>query len=346
MKKSVITLGLLLVNISLIATSHAKDEQGSFAHIPTTISTQAKAFLQMLPDPSLAPTLPTPDKKEIWKQIQAGVEAETMPRIQPLLDRLQPTIKEGVIAKVPILDITPKGWKDNSKVLIYTHGGAYTLYSAKSSLESSVSVAHQTGLRVISIDYTLAPFSQWENTLEEVVGVFKELLKDGYTMDDIAIYGDSAGGALAAGSVLKMRDEGLGMPSAVVLWSPWADITETGDSYHTLKGDEPLYTYEAFLAPSANAYADPEDQKHPYVSPVYADFTKGFPPTLIQGGTKEIFLSNFVRLYQAIDNAGQKVKLDLYEGMPHIFQYLILDSAESKTAIGKVETFLDTHLLD
>ena len=291
----------------------AEVKQESFAYLPTTISIEAKAFLKLLPDPSLAPTLPSPDKKEIWKQIQTALSAQKIPQIKLLLERLKPTIKESTISGVPVLDIKPNGWKDNGKVLIY----------AQSSLESSASTADQTGLRVISIDYTLAPFSKCQNTLEEVVNVFKGLLKDGYSMDDIAIYGDSAGGSLAAGAVLKMRDEGLGMPAAVVLWSPWSDITETGDSYQTLKGAETLYTYEAFLAPSANAYADPKDQKHPYVSPVYGDFTKGFPLTLIQGGTKELFLSNFVRLYQAIDTAGIEVKLDLYEGIPHIFQYLI-----------------------
>lgn len=163
-------------------------------------------------------------------------------------------------------------------------------------------------------------------------------------MADIAIYGDSAGGGMAAGVVLKMRDDGMGMPAAVVLWSPWADITETGDTYETLKLAEPMYIYEKHLKHSADAYADPKDQKNPYVSPVYGDYTKGFPPTLIQGGTKEIFLSNFIRLYQALDSDGQKAKLDLYEGMSHVFQAFMPDTPESKMALGKVDAFLKQHL--
>ncbi len=149
---------------------------------------------------------------------------------------------------------------------------------------------------------------------------------------------------MAAGVVLKMRDDGKGMPAAVVLWSPWADITETGDTYETLKLAEPMYLYEKHLKHSADAYADPKDQKNPYVSPVYGDYTKGFPPTLIQGGTKEIFLSNFIRLYQALDSDGQKVKLDLYEGMSHVFQAFMPDTLESKMALGKVDAFLKQHL--
>ncbi len=95
---------------------------------------------------------------------------------------------------------------------------------------------------------------------------------------------------------------------------------------------------------SDNQGADPAEQKHPYVSPVYGDFSTGFPPTLIQGGTKEIFLSNFIRLYQALDTSGQTVKLDLYEGMTHVFQPRLPDSPESTTALKKMAAFLEQHL--
>ncbi len=152
---------------------------------------------------------------------------------------------------------------------------------------------------------------------------------------DIVLYGNSAGGGLSAGSVLKMRDQGMEMPAALILWSPSSDITETGDSYVTLRDAEPFFTYRDVLGPSALAYADATDHRHPYVSPVYGDFTIGFPPTLIQGGAKEIFLSNFVRLYQALDQAGQTVKLDLYEGMPHVFMAALPESPKSRAAVGK-----------
>ncbi|MBA3978098.1 MAG: alpha/beta hydrolase fold domain-containing protein, partial [Nitrosopumilus sp.] len=95
----------------------------------------------------------------------------------------------------------------------------------------------------------------------------------------------------------------------------------------------------------ADAYANPSDQENPYVSPVYGNFSKGFPPTLIQGGTKDILLSDFVRLYQAIDQAGIPVKLDIYEGMPHDFQYILLGTPESNLAISKMNDFLKEYLI-
>src|SRR5262249_42890646 len=154
---------------------------------------------------------------------------------------------------------------------------------------------------------------------DQVLAVLDGLRREGYKPKDIAIYGESAGGALTAGSVLKMRDRGLAMPAAVVLWSPWADIADHGDSAITLEGFAPTYVYPRPLKRAADAYANPKDQKHPYVSPVYGDYAKGFPPTLIQGGTRELFLSHFVRLYRAIDGAGGRAVLDLYDGMPHVF---------------------------
>ena len=319
-------------------------KEGACVNIPSTISNEARAFLGALPDLDLAPPLPAPAEVDKWEKIQREEEARALEMQKPLVDRLRPTVAKMEIGGVPVLDIRPRGWKDDGKLLVYTHGGAYTFYSAASTLACSALAADSTGLRVISIDYTPAPRSKWRRTLAQVTAVFRELGKLGYAMGDIAVLGDSAGGGLAAGSVLKMRDDGMGMPAAVILWAPWADITDTGDSYVTLKRAEPMYVYEKQLKPSADAYADPEDQRNAYVSPVYGDFTKGFPPTLIQGGTKEIFLSNFVRLYQALDMAGRTVKLDLYEGMPHVFQAFIPASPDAKTALGKVDAFPRLYL--
>ncbi len=315
-----------------------------YVNIPDTISPEAQAVLRMMPDPNQAPSAPNPTEIEQWKVVQATMEARNLERQKDLVERLGPDVTKQDLDGVPVLEVKPRNWRDNGKVMVYTHGGAYTVQSAASTLGSSALMADATGLRVISIDYTLAPHAKWQEVTDQVVTVFTELGIQGYAMQDIAIYGDSAGGGLAAGSVLKMRDQGMGMPAAVVLWSPWSDITETGDTYATLKYAEPSYIYENALKPSADAYADPKDQKHPYVSPVYGDYSKGFPPTLIQGGTKEIFLSNFIRHYQALDIAGQTVKLDLYEGMIHVFQAAIPDSPESKLALFKVDAFLKEHL--
>src|SRR5262249_41771560 len=118
----------------------------------------------------------------------------------------------GKLGGVPILDVRPKDWKDNGKVVVYTHGGAHVMYSAASMLGRAVVFAHATGLRVISVDYTLAPLAKYNQMSDEVVGAFSALMKGGQRLADTAIYGDSSGGGLAAAVVLKMRDRGLGDP--------------------------------------------------------------------------------------------------------------------------------------
>jgi acetyl esterase/lipase len=306
----------------------------------------ARRYVESLPDPATLPPIPAADDVEGWKRAYDANEAAAAPRVQAALARYRPTVEERKVGGVPVLDVKPEGWKDDGKVLVHAHGGAYTFNTARARLPSSAAAAHATGLRVISIDYTVAPGAQWKQTTDEVVAVFEGLKKEGYEPGKIAAYGESAGGGLIPGAILKMRDQGLALPAAVVLWSPWADITNSGDSAITLAFQDPVYQYEPHLKNSANAYADPKDQKHPYVSPVYGDYTKGFPPTLVQGGTREIFLSHFVRLHRAIDGAGQTAVLDLYDGMPHVFQIRpeLADAPETQAAMKKMAAFLKEHM--
>ena len=321
----------------LLLLPAAAQEQKPYCHIPDTISKEAQDYLrQFTADPATGPGLPAPTDAEGWKRTREGFETWAGPIGEAAVKRFEPKIDERSLGGVPVLDIKPKGYAPNRKVLVYTHGGAYVLFSARSSLSNSALVADTTGLRVISVDYTLAPGAKWPKITDQVVAVVEALRKEGHDLKNIAIYGDSAGGGLAAATALKMRDKGLGMPAALVLMSPWADLSHGGDSAATLRAAEPYYTYEKQLKPAADAYADPKDQKNPYVSPVYADFSKGFPPTLIQGGTKELLLSDFVRLYQAIDGAGSAAKLDLYDGMPHVFQIPLADAPEGKAALRKM----------
>ncbi|MGB2960533.1 MAG: alpha/beta hydrolase, partial [Bacteroidota bacterium] len=281
--------------------------------IPEYLSREAKAALKEYISAQPGAPLPAPDDMRGWAKLHRENEAIWEKVNRAVVREYGPKISRREMGGVPVLEIWPKDYTESPNVLVYVHGGGYTMGSVKSSLVCSVPVANDTGLRVISVEYTVAPRGKWQKATDQVVAVLEALSGDGLGHAQIAIYGDSAGGGLAAGSVLKMRDQGMEMPGVVVLWSPWSDITETGDSYHTLRSEDPLLDYALNLKNSADAYADPEDQKHPYVSPVYGDYSRGFPPTQIQGGTKEIFLSNFIRHYQALDDAGIPARLDLYD---------------------------------
>jgi len=332
---------IILILCTFLALVYAQDLRKT---LPSTLSSDWQQFYQSLPDPTKVPPLPKPNDIQAWKQVYDVLEAPQIKRAAKFAQDMGVKTDDFHIAGVGVMEVLPKNYHDNHKILIYIHGGAYTFFSARSSLVSATLAANYTHLRTIAIDYTNPPKAKYKKVLHQVTSVIKALVKQGYSLKDIAVYGDSAGGALAAGAVLKLRDEGFGMPAVVVLWSPWADITQTGDTYITLKDAEPFFIYDTSLKASANAYADPKDQKNPYISPVYANYSKGFPPTLIQGGTREIFLSNFVRLYQKMDQEGVIVKLDLYEGMPHVFQTKLPHSHETKAALKKMEKFIQKYM--
>lgn len=313
--------------------------------VPRTVSPEAATVLTAMYEASRqAPAATRPLSNTDFDNANRQMEAAFAPANAQLADTLGATIGHEAIAGVPVVRITPRDYVQGKRMLIYVHGGAYVYFSAGTLIGLPSLIADATGLEVISIDYTLAPHARWQAVTDQVLAVWKVLLADGFDADSVGLLGDSAGGGLAAGSVLKMRDQQLPLPGALWLVSPWSDISGAGDTYETLKPADPTLTPES-LSWCADAYADPADQTHPYVSPVYGDYAKPFPPTLIQGGTREIFLSNFVRHYQAIRAGGHEAVLDLYEGMPHVFQSVVPDAPESKAAVARAVTFFDQYLL-
>ena len=334
---------LLHLDIAL-AQNSTSGQNTTYEGIPATISKEAQEELRKIAFDTTSFKIPHPTDLNEWKKLHHDTESVFMQLSQGITDLYQSNIAETKLGAVQVIDIKPKSWEDNGIVLVYTHGGAYIFGSANSTIGIPVIAANATGLRVISINYTVAPFSKWNQTTDEVVSVIRALLDhQGYSLGDIAMFGDSAGGGLVASSILKMRDEGLGMPAAAVLWSPWLDLTGNGDTYFTLKNADPYLSYDLFLKKAASAYADPADQRNPYVSAVYGNFSKGYSPTLIQGGTREILLSEFVRFYQALDQTDIPVKLDIYEGMPHVHQ-ILYKTPESKIALSKMNEFLRIYL--
>ncbi len=315
-------------------------------HIPTTVSKEAQQVIGEWSIESrnkgIENLLKADAPIEDWEAKQKEFNQMASEPLPELLEYYKPTIDTIEVGGIRAIDVKPKNYKYNGKVIVYIHGGAYVFFTADVTLLSSVPLADAIGMRIVSVDYTLAPQAKFGKITDEVLQLYQGLLKEGYEAKNISIYGDSAGGGIAAGSVLKMRDKGIELPSSLVLWSAWADIDEIGDTYFTLKDHDPNLVNKGFLDQCALAYADEKDFKNPYVSPVYGDFSKDFPPTLIQVGGKEIFLSNSIRLYRAISEGGKEVKLDVYEGMWHVFQgYYKME--ESKIAVKNTKNFILEH---
>src|ERR1051325_1004025 len=268
MKKFILTIAFcfsfaLFFHMELANSVFAQDNNSnnSTITIPTTISKEAQNALVNITKqmPEFVP--PKPNDLKAWEELNKQVSAMWISQSQSLVDSFDAKITSTKLDNVSVVDIKPKDWKDNGKILIYIHGGGYTILGANSTLNTSVPMANATGLRVISVDYSLAPFSKWNETTSEVVSVVKALKNQDNSLEDIAMYGDSAGGGLVTSSVLKMRDEGIGIPAAIVLWSPWTDVSGAGDTHSTLKSADPFIP-ETMLRNMGDAYANVTDQKN------------------------------------------------------------------------------------
>jgi acetyl esterase/lipase len=128
-----------------------------------------------------------------------------------------------------------------------------------------------------------------------------------------------------------------------MLGTPWADLTKTGDTESTNEYvDNVLPKYEGWLEAAARLYAGSHDLKEPLLSPVYADLS-GFPPAVLVSGTRDLFLSDTVRVHQKLLQAGVDAQLLVLEAQSHA-QYLDIDVPESQAALKEVAEFLDRHL--
>lgn len=311
--------------------------------LPATISPEAKAVIAFLQSAGLKQLkAPAPDDRAGWKALHSAQEEALEEPNRQVLAKLGATVNTDTIGGEPVLDIRPKGWTEDGKAIVYIHGGGFTLFSARSMAGLAALVGNAAGMRVISIDYTNPPAATWDVVQGQVDAVLKGLVAGGMSLARIAVFGDSAGGNLAMRAVLRLRDEGVGMPAAVLLFSPWADLANTGDTAITLPEADPTLSYAGFLANAARAYAGEVALDDPRVSPLHDDFGKGFPPTLIQDGTRTILLSTSVRTYRALKAAKVEATLDLYEGMWHVFQGA--PAPEAETALESAGAFLKEKL--
>jgi acetyl esterase/lipase len=301
-----------------------QDAESPYEPIPSTISMDAQEYL--LRAPAIPPFLQNRGgivrqrTKEECTRIQADFDEKWADLSTSLERECEATVDADKIAGVDVRIITPKGY-DRSRdefALIWIHGGGFVIGSPESTHGGGVRVATYSGTKVYSIGYRLAPQHPYPAGLDDCLAVYRSLLGT-YKASRIGVFGGSAGGNLALSMVLKARDQRLALPGAVVAISPWSDLTNTGDSYSTLLGQDPiLHSYEA-IEWCVHAYVDQVDLRRPLLSPVYADYRTGFPPTLVQTGTRDLFLSNCTRLYRKMKDDGVDVELSVWEGMWHGF---------------------------
>ncbi len=226
------------------------------------------------------------------------------------------------------------------KVIMYMHGGGYILGSATTNLGVPLRIGPAARMPVLSVEYRLAPENKFPAALDDGLTTYRWLLRQGYHGRDIGLLGDSAGGGLVLSLSLAIKDAHLAQPAAIVVLSPTTDLSPGSDTRVTLAAYDPLVVGDSTEHPGV--YAGTHDVKDPLISPVYGDL-RGFPPLLIQVGTREVLLSDSVRLARRAREAGVDVTLDVWEGMWHVWQEHP-QAPESRQASAEIGRFLESHL--
>jgi acetyl esterase/lipase len=282
--------------------------------IPKSISLEAQAALAVA-RPAQAP-FPALGDTAGWRARIAEMNAGMADMMRGPVMALPVEFATETIAGVTVYVTEPETMpeRNRDKALLYFHGGGLVILGGEPAALFARIEAFANRCKVYAVDYRNPPDHPYPAAIDDCVAVYGELLKR-CPSDRIVISGASGGGNLAAAVPLKIRDLGLPPPAAVGLFTPEVDLTESGDTFHTNRDIDVILRGGL---PDFNAlYANGADLADPYLSPIFADFTKGFPPTFIQTGTRDVFLSNSARIHRALRKAGVQAELHVWEAMPH-----------------------------
>ena len=320
--------------------------------VPDTVSPEMQAIIARPHDPAFNDV---PTTAAGWKAKVAAVANKVeaaLPAIRQALGvAVAPTVIAGVKAFVVTPTSIPEKYRD--RLLIHLHGGVRVLNPGEAGTREAILMAGFAGYKVISVDYRMPPDFPFPAALVDAVAVYRETLKT-TTAASIAIFGTSAGGSLTCTTLLRAKAEGLPMPGAIAPGTPTVDLTESGDSLYTNEGiDNVLGTRDGFIEASVALYAEGRDPRDPLLSPIYGEVT-GFPPAILTSGTRDLYLSNAVRMHRKLSNAvrmhrklrgaGVEAILQVWEGQSHTQYMTDITAPETKEYHDEVASFFDRHL--
>ncbi len=334
---------LLVAALGVSALASAEPVRHAPAYdlpVPSTVSPELQAAMAKAPPSIAPPSMPTTNAG--WGAFFNPDPAKTHTKLLKLLDRFKLTLTEQTIAGVHCYVITPQdGGARPKRLLMHIHGGAYTGGAGESGVVEGVLVAGVTRIETVSVDYRMPPSYPYPAPIDDAMAVWKQVSRHrpGYRM---GIFGTSSGGGMVLAVTQRAIEEHLRIPDAIMAGTPWSDLSETGDSYHTSRYADPI-VYEGELSVAAKQYANGIDLKDPRLSPIYGTFSD-FPPTLLLAGTRDIFLSNTVRVDRKLRDAGRRSELIVYEGESHAGYLSGIEFPETVTALKDISAFFSREL--
>jgi epsilon-lactone hydrolase len=310
--------------------------------VPDTVSPQMQEIIGAPINPNWRTF---PRSAEEWKAQVKATAAQAVQALPALRERLHVKVEARQIAGVNAFMVTPEEIPpaNRNRLLIHVHGGCYVNNPGEAATGEAIFMAGFGHFRVISVDYRMPPDAPYPAALDDAMTVWKAALTMAAPAN-LGIFGSSAGGALTLSMVLRAKQENLPLPGAIAPGTPMADLTETGDTFHTnAMLDNVLVAPGTSCDARARLYANGRNLKDPLLSPLYGDM-RGFPPAILTTGTRDLLLSNTVRVHRKLRQAGVEAVLQVYEGLSHA-QYLRNAAApESREAFEEIARFFDIHL--
>jgi monoterpene epsilon-lactone hydrolase len=282
--------------------------------VPTHLSPEAQA--QLARGTMANPPWPALNDIDAWRQLISRMDEMGLAGLSMLARHIEADAREIDADGVGVFVVTPRTEVHNdTAVYLDVHGGALLWGGGPSCCAMGKITSGMVRAKVRAVDYRMPPDHPYPAAVDDCVTAYRALLRE-HRPENIIIGGPSAGGNIAAATILRARDEGLPLPAAAVLLTPELDLTESGDTFNTLLGVDTALTSR--LMPANLLYAGGNDLTDPYVSPLFGDFTRGFPPTYLQSGTRDLFLSNTVRMHRALRQANVPAELHVFEAATHV----------------------------
>jgi acetyl esterase/lipase len=309
-----------------------------------TMSKEFVKTMSLLRPPNKEILMNFPKNNAEWKDMQHSRDSATTRNVEILSSEWFINIEESEINGITVFYVTPAEIDNayENSWFVHVHGGGFFLNAGKAGTQEAVILAHYLKVPLISIDYGMVPDHPFPDGLKDVVHAYIGILEK-YPDHTLYMGGTSAGGALALSTVFELREKGIKLPAALFIGTPGSDLTKTGDSYYINAGiDRILGSYDGLLDEVTALYASGEDQRNPLISPVYGNYS-GFPPSFLISGTRDLLLSNTVRVDMKMREAGIETKLVVIEGHSHADYLLVHQAPESQVVFKNLDDFLKKY---
>jgi acetyl esterase/lipase len=287
-----------------------------FVPTPTTISPQAQAMLRSKLPVGGNPTPKSRSDAAGWAAYRKAGDTGMIMMTRHYATQYPGEVVTHQLSASKLYEITPGDLaaENRGRAIYYVHGGGFTLGGGEAAIYPAMQMAGMAKCKVYSIDYRLAPEFPFPVPLDDTLEGYRFILGQ-HDARRVGVFGPSAGANLVPAMVLKARDLGVPMPATCAMHSCPSDMSQQGDTGYT---NDTVDIILKHASPElSRTYAGDHDLKDPYLSPVYADYAKGFPPSVLTSGTRDLLLSGTVRLHRAMVRAGVKAELHVWEAMTH-----------------------------